>query len=256
LVARNSEINNILINLGTTADQLNKSGADLVGVIDNMNSITGALAHNQGSLEGYITNTDSLNLNTTAVLSGGHAAELNAGFQRLSSFATQLNQLMTTLVPETFHFANDHSKATGQFIWQDAKNLVFQIGAATGQSNNSGFFLRQYANGADPCGLIGPTCVATNAPPTAPSLPNFTNCLPNIASCLPGGLPTLPLPLPPLPKLPVPTPSLPIPTPPPLPTAPAGAGPSLPIPGPTLPLGLAQQASDQVATPLALWGWL
>jgi DNA gyrase subunit A len=32
---------------------------------------------------------------------------------------------MTTLVPETFHFANDHSKATGQFIWQDAKNLVF-----------------------------------------------------------------------------------------------------------------------------------
>jgi phospholipid/cholesterol/gamma-HCH transport system substrate-binding protein len=257
LVTRNSEINNILVNLGTTADQLNKSGADLVGVIDNMNSITGALAHNQGSLEGYITNTDNLNLNTDAVLSGGHAAELNAGFQRLSSFATQLNQLMTTLVPETFHFVNDHSKATGQFIWQDAKNLVFQIGAATAQSNNSGFFLRQYANGADPCGLIGPTCVATNAPPTAPSLPTFTNCLPNIASCLPsGGLPTVPLPLPPLPKPPVPTPSLPIPTPPPLPTAPAGAGPSFPIPGPTLPLGLAQQASDQIATPLALWGWL
>ena len=44
LVTRNSEINNILINLGTTADQLNKSGNDLVGVIDNMNTITGALA--------------------------------------------------------------------------------------------------------------------------------------------------------------------------------------------------------------------
>ncbi|MDQ6846909.1 MAG: MCE family protein [Candidatus Dormibacteraeota bacterium] len=257
LVRRNPEINNILVNLGTTADQLNKSSADLVGVIDNMNSITGALAHNQGSLEGYITNTDNLNRVTDAVLSDGHAAELNAGFQRLSTFAIQLNQLMTTLVPETFHFANDHSKATGQFIWQDAKNLVFQIGAATAQSNKSGFFLRQYANGADPCGLLGPTCVATNAPPTAPNPPAFLNCLPNVLSCLGnGGLPSLPsgpLPIPPLPPLP----PLPTVTLPPTPSATLPPVPTL-TPAPTLCVGplCVQQASEHVAAPLALWGWL
>ncbi|MGH7721997.1 MAG: MlaD family protein, partial [Candidatus Dormibacteria bacterium] len=180
LVTRNPEINSILVNLGTTADQLDKSSSDLAAVIDNTNSITGALASHQSALEGYISNTDSLNLSGNAVLSGGHAAELNAGLQRLGSFATQLNQLMTTLVPETSHLVTDHSRATGQYIWQDAKNLVFQIGAATAQSNSSGFFLRQYANGVDPCGLLGPTCVATNAPPS-PSLPGLgSTCLPGL----------------------------------------------------------------------------
>ncbi len=182
LVTRNDEINNILINLGTTADQLNQSGNDLVGVIDNMNTITGALATHQSALEGYITNTDSLNQVTNSVLSGGHAAEFNAGLQKLGSFTAQLNQLMTTLVPETFHFANDVSPSTHQHIYQDATNLVFQIGAATAQSDKSGFFLRQYANGADPCGLIGPTCVATNVPAASSTQPSVgtTTCLPGL----------------------------------------------------------------------------
>ncbi|HEY7927418.1 MAG TPA: MlaD family protein, partial [Candidatus Dormibacteraeota bacterium] len=160
LATRNPEINNILVNLGTTADTLNQSRNDLAGVIDNMNSITGTLAHNQAALEGYITNVDTINQTTDSVLKSGRAAEFGAGLQQLGSFTTQLNKLMTDLVPETGNFANDRSKATGLPIWQDAKNLVFQIGAATGQGDKSGYMLRQNANGADPCGLLGPTCVA------------------------------------------------------------------------------------------------
>jgi virulence factor Mce-like protein len=243
LVTRNAEINNILINLGTTADQLNASGSDLVGVIDNMNSITGALASNQGSLEGYIANTDALNLNTNAVLSGGHDAAFNAGLQRLGSFATQLDQLMTTLVPETYNFAHDTSRSTHLPIYQDAVNLVFQIGAATAQSNPSGFFLRQYANGADACGLVGPACTASNIP-TQASTNRSSTCLP--------GLPCLPLPIG-LPKVSLPpTPTLPpiLPTP-----QPGHAGPT-PTPIICIPPLCAQQAGDQVAMPLALWGWL
>jgi virulence factor Mce-like protein len=249
LVTRNAEINNILINLGTTADQLNQSGNDLVGVIDNMNSITGALANNQGALEGYISNTDSLNLVTNSVLSNGRDAEFNAGLKRLGSLTAQLDQLMTTLVPETSHFANDVSPSTHQHVYQDAVNLVFQIGAATAQSDKSGFFLRQYANGVDPCGLIGPACVATALPPTA------THASPTNPACVPG-LPCLPLPSG-LPKITLP----PLPTLPPiLPTPRPGPGPTPPAPTPTLPICVpplcAQQASDQVVTPLALWGWL
>lgn len=249
LVTRNAEINNILINLGTTADQLNQSGNDLVGVIDNMNSITGALASNQGSLEGYITNTDSLNLNTNAVLSNGHAAEFNAGLQRLGSFTGQLDQLMTTLVPETYNFAHDSSPSTHQPIYQDAVNLVFEIGAATAQSSRAGYFLRQYANGVDPCGLIGPTCVATSVPAasattTKPSAGTNPTCLPGLP-CLPlsTGLPTISLP---------PLPTVTVPTVPPILSTPT------PSPTPTLcPLGICiGQASDVVAMPLALWGWL
>ena len=243
LVTRNAEINNILINLGTTADQLNQSGNDLVGVIDNMNSITGALASNQGSLEGYITNTDALNLTTDAVLSNGHAAEFNAGLQRLGSFATQLNQLMTTLVPETYNFKVDVSPSTHQLVYQDAINLVFQIGAATAQSSQAGYFLRQYANGADPCGLIGPSCVATNVPAasattTTPTLGTNPICLPGLPCVpLPTGLPKISLP-----PIPVPTPILPTPKP--------GATPTPIIPLPSL-------LSDIVPSgPLASWGWL
>ncbi len=255
LVTRNAEINNILINLGTTADQLNQSGNDLVGVIDNMNSITGALASNQASLEGYIANTDALNLNTNAVFSGGHDAAFNAGLQKLGSFATQLNQLMTTLVPETYNFASDTSPSTHQRIYQDAINLVFEIGAATAQSDKSGFFLRQYANGADPCGLIGPTCTAANVP-AAPTTPPGGIIGP---VCVPlPGVPCVSLPAtPPLPKLPT---LPPLPTIPSLvPSPPAG---SKPVPSPSLPvclpgvIGCAQPASDEVATPLTQWGWL
>ena len=254
LVTRNNEINNILINLGTTADQLNQSRNDLAGVIDNMNSITGALARNQAALEGYITNTDSLNRNTDAVLSGGHDAAFNAGLKQLGSFVTQLDQLMITLVPETASFANpnNRSPSTHQPIYQDAVNLVFQIGAATAQSDKSGFFLRQYANGADPCGLIGPACTATTMPSASSTTPpsgTTIPCLP-VLGCLSvpgGGLPNLTLPtVPPLPIV-VPTPkAAPIATPTPVPT-----------PTPTCLVGICiNKASDLIDTPMALWGWL
>jgi virulence factor Mce-like protein len=259
LVTRNTEINNILVNLGITADQLNSSGNDLVGVIDNMNSVTGALASNQGALEGYISNVDTINQTTDAVLGNGRAAELNAAFQQLGSFSAQLNTLMTQLVPETTNFANDKSKATGQFIWQDAKNLVFQIGAATGQSNKSGYFLRQNANGVDPCGLLGPTCTITNTSPAATQgSGTLPGCLPSLP-CLPvGGLPTVP-PLPTLPALPTLPPILP--TPSPNATGPTpGAGGGIPLPT-GLPQLTGEQfdgqlSGEQIASMLISWGWL
>ena len=246
LVTRNNEINNILVNLGTTADTLDQSAANLVGVLDNTNTITGALAANQAALEGYIANTDSLNRTTDAVLGGGKAAELNAGLQQLGAFSSQLTTLMGDLVPETAHFRYDVSPATGKPIYQDAKDLVFEIGSATSQSDKYGYFLRQNANGIDPCGLLGPTCTATNTQAAAPTLPS--GCLPLIG-CPPNPhLPKPPLPpVPPLPSLP-PTPTLPIPTPP----AGSGGGPPTlpPLPTPSL-------LSDvQLNDPLALWGWL
>jgi phospholipid/cholesterol/gamma-HCH transport system substrate-binding protein len=256
LVTRNPEINNILINLGTTSDTLNKSSADLVGVIDNMNSITGTLASNQAALEGYISNVDTLNQTTDAVLSNGRAAEFGAALQQLGGFTTQLNQLMRDLVPETANFKNDKSRATGLPIWQDAKNLVFQIGAATAQGNNSGYFLRQNANGADPCGLLGPTCTITNPPPAA-STGTTTPTLPCVAPLPCPSLPALPS-LPPLPSLP----SLPsvIPTPPAVvrPT-PGGNSAPTPLPLPSLLAGTtASYDLGNVAdwgSMLVDWGW-
>lgn len=252
LVSRNPEINNILVNLGTTSDTLNRSSADLAGVIDNMNSITGALAGNQAALEGYITNVDTLNQTTDAVLSNGRAAEFGAALNQLGSFTTQLNQLMRDLVPETSNFANDRSKATGQPIWQDAKNLVFQIGAATSQGDNSGYFLRQNANGADPCGLLGPTCTITNPPPAA-----STGSGTGVPTCI-APLPCAPLPsvtLPPLPSLPgVPA----IPSPPAIgKPAPGGNGSS----GgggtlPPLPSLLSGTVADYQLSDVSSWGSL
>lgn len=254
LVTRNTEINNILVNLGTTADTLNTSRDDLAGVIDNMNSITGTLASHQAALEGYISNVDALNQTTDAVLTNGRAAEFGAALQKLGTFTTQLNQLMADLVPETGAFANDHSKATGLPIWQDAKNLVFQIGAATAQGNNSGYFLRQNANGADPCGLLGPTCVATNTPPSSAST------TPTLPGCVPGlpcpSLPSLPS-LPPVPTLP------PLATPPalatPTPSSSGGSNPTLP-PLPSLLSGTTTSYDlgnvGEWGSLLVGWGWL
>ncbi len=83
LVARNGEFNAILINLGITADQLNASSNDLAGLIDNTNTITAALAANQGrALTSFITNTDTLNTTTNNVLAGGSAAALDSGLRR------------------------------------------------------------------------------------------------------------------------------------------------------------------------------
>ena len=123
---------------------------------------------------------------------------------------------MTDLVPETCNFdaTATASKPNGPPIWQDAKNLVFQIGAATGQGDKSGYILRQYANGADPCGLIGPTCVATDASAVRsaaplPSCPDSRvpacHLCPRATTADVAAVPTPP---------PLPTPPLPLPTPP------------------------------------------
>lgn len=247
LVTRNAEINNILVNLGTTADQLNASGSDLVGVIDNMNSITGALATHQAALEGYIANTGALNQTTNAVLGNGGAAKLNAGFQRLSSFADQLTTLMNTLVPETYAFTHDTGPATGRPVYQDATNLTFQIGSATAQSDLDGFFLRQNANAVDPCGLLGPTCVVTNTPASNGSAAKSGG---SGAVCVP------PLPCLPVPPLTVPSvPGLPSLAPPTAGPAPSGGGGTLP----PLPTGVPLLSSDTGLTPsgwLGAWTWL
>ena len=240
LSTRDPQINNILVNLGITADQLNQSGNDLAGVVTNMNSITGALANNQHALEGYITNTDTINVTTDQVLGGAGAPQLNAAFLRLGSFATQLDTLMNHLLPETRAFATDHSVSTGQLITNDAKNLVFQIGSATSQGNLGGYFLRQNANGNDACGLLGPTC-AIPAGPKAGSAAGTPVCVP-----VPG-VPcvTVPITIPPLPA-PVPTPPVPTPTPQPVPTLP--------------PIGISPLTSYNLPAatddPLVAWGWL
>ena len=263
LVTRNSEINNILINLGTTADQLDKSGADLAGVIDHMNSITGALAQHQSALEGYISQTDAINQTTDRVLGNGYAAKLNAGFQQLQSFTAQLTNLMTTLVPETFNFAND-CRTDGKFIsgnaatqgcpkgsqpvFQDALNLVYQIGSATAQSDLDGFFLRQNANGVDPCGLLGPTCVASNVPAPAAGSPSGNKGTGSV--CVAGTCVTAP-------SLPSP---VPLPTLPPVNGGNGGSGgsggPVIPLPTPTgIPL-LSNAYTSTAARWLSLWSWL
>jgi virulence factor Mce-like protein len=246
LVTRNPEINNILVNLGTTADQLNQSRNDLAGVIDNMNSITGALARNQAALEGYITNVDQINQTTDKVLGNGGAAEFNAGLQQLSKLANYANTLVNNLIPQSASFTSAVTY-TGLHPYQDAVNLVYSIGSATSQSDRNGFFLRQDANGADPCGLT-PLC-------GSPSLPAGTGaggsgggtvCVP-----LPGApCVTTPLPLP----LPLPLPPVTVPTPVPLPTpAPTPASNPCLLP----PFCLSAAAYDPaLSDALISWGWL
>jgi virulence factor Mce-like protein len=105
LATRNTEINNILINLGVAADQLNASRDDFAGVIDNLNAVTANLAKNEGrALTGFIHNTDTLNLTTDAVLGRGFAKQLDSGLQQLGTFATELNKLLVVLIPQTRSF--------------------------------------------------------------------------------------------------------------------------------------------------------
>jgi virulence factor Mce-like protein len=102
LVTRNPEINNILVNLGITADQLNASSDALAGTIDNLNAVTGALASSNGAaLKSFIANTDALNLSTDAVLGGGSAQVFDSALQKVPTFATYLNRLLSDLIPQT-----------------------------------------------------------------------------------------------------------------------------------------------------------
>jgi virulence factor Mce-like protein len=193
LVTRNSELNGILVNLGTTADQLNRSRNDLAGVIDNLNSVTGALASNTDALRGFIRNADQWNQTTDAVLGNGGAQQFAAGLSRLDSLANRVNTTFATLVPQTNAFTYD-KLYNGKTPLQSAVDLIYTIGDAASQGDSYGQWLRQNVSSVDFSGLV-------------PAVPGgSTNN--NQKSPAPGGggttppLPPLPLPLPPLPGLP------------------------------------------------------
>ena len=228
LATRNPEINNILINLGITADQLDASRNDLAAVIDNSNSITATLAANQGrALTGFITNTDTLNITTHAVL-GGESVALDSGLQKLSGFAHDFNTLLTTLIPETTTFTqpvpqlepSDVVNGNGGIPAKAGIDLIYEIGDATSQgygSHNFGtasqpnfqgnFFLRQNLQGFESCYQNNPPCTwGQTGPSGASNLP--------VAATAPAPAPATPLPTP------APAPSTaPVLTPPPSPSA-------------------------------------
>jgi virulence factor Mce-like protein len=273
LATRDPEFNRILANLGVTADQLNKSRDDLAAVIDNLNTVTAALASSEGAaLKSYIANSDALNRTTHAVLAGANAASLDAGLQQLcvaggtSPCATgllgQLDTLVATLIPETAQAFNPCTQLHGCNSLTDGNpaqravsspaqagiDLIYEIGgSAVSQGDGTtgtgfktaNFFLRQYAQGMDDCGLV--PCSAPNVPVTSPSAqaqapPGSTACIP-LLTC-PGTSP---------PPLPVPCISLLnlCPSPAPAPAPKPGSSPTplpvptLPLPAPSLPIGIA-----------------
>jgi virulence factor Mce-like protein len=269
LVARNSQLNNILINLGITADQLNASRDDLAAVITSFNSINAALASNQGqALKSYIANTDVLNQTTDLVLNNGSAATLDNALKKLATpqgggFFYGLNTLLTSLIPQTSSFshvapgaqASDMKNGTGGVPAKASVDLIYEIGSATSQGDASGtfgggnhqgnFWLRQNVAGADPCGLLPLLCGLPSGLPIALPTPGGSNPL-----CIPiPGLPciTLPTGVPPLNilhapcipgvtcnsnPLPVPLPPLPVPVPTlPIPNCVPGLTPQCPVPG-------------------------
>lgn len=193
LVTRDPEFNSILVNLGTTADQLNQSRNDLAGVIDNLNSVTGALARNTDALRGFIRNADAWNQTTDAVLGNGGAQQFAAGLSRLDSVANHVNNTFTVLIPQSKVFDTVPIYG-GKTAEQSAINLIYQIGDAASQGDNWGQWLRQNVTSADFTGLVPGTGTATG---------NGTSTAPKGGTPTPSPLPLpLPLPLPTLPGLP------------------------------------------------------
>ena len=199
LVTRDPEFNNILVNLGVTIDQLNRSRDDLAGVIDNLNSVTGALASHTEALRGFIRNGDQWNQTTNMVLGNGGAAEFNAGLQRLDTLASEVNVTFSHLIPQSYAFSNVKLYG-GNTALQSAINLIYSIGDAASQGDQHGQWLRQFSNGADVSGL----------PPSIISqLGGATGSSTRSGGGGHGGPLPLPIPLPtPLP-LPLPLPTLP-----------------------------------------------
>ena len=223
LVARDVQLNNIIVNLGITADQLNASRDDLAAVITSFNSINAALSSNQGqALQSYIVNTDTLNRTTDLVLNNGSAATLDNALKKLATpggggFFNNLNTLLVSLIPQTSSFssvapgaqASDMKNGTGGIPAKASVDLIYEIGSATSQGDASttfgagnhqgNFWLRQNVAGADPCGLVPLLCGLPSGLPIALPTPGGTNtfCPP-----IPGlpciTLPTLPTGVPPL----------------------------------------------------------
>lgn len=187
LAAHDADLNTILVNLGIVADQLNRSRDDLAGVIDNMNTITGALANNPQPLEGFIANTDALSQTGHEILGGPRAGELASGLQQLTPVAGQFDRLLAALIPESKAF-----QASGI---TPALTLVNEIGDAISQSDRDGFFLRQNLLGVDCSGLLPVGCTVPTSGPLrsgqaspAPLLP----LLPAPGGGSGGGRPLLP----------------------------------------------------------------
>jgi phospholipid/cholesterol/gamma-HCH transport system substrate-binding protein len=167
LAQHDADLNAILASLGTVADQLNRSRDDLAGVVDTMNSVTGALAANPEVVRGFIGNTDALNRTAHQVLGTGGAPQLAAGLQQLAPVAGQFDRLLASLLPQTQAF-----RISGVV---PSITLVHEIGDAISQSDRDGYFLRQNLLGIDCSGIL-PTgsCTVPTSPPsqrTAPALP-------------------------------------------------------------------------------------
>ena len=193
LVTRDSELNSILVNLGTTADQLNRSRNDLAGVIDNLNSVTGALASNTDALRGFIRNADQWNQTTDAVLGNGGAQQFAAGLSRLDSLANRVNTTFATLIPQSEAFTNARIY-NGNTPMQSAIDLIYTIGDAASQGDSYGQWLRQNVTSVDFSGLVP-------AAPVGGASQGQKSPGPTGGGTTPP-LPPLPLPLPPLPGLP------------------------------------------------------
>jgi virulence factor Mce-like protein len=206
LATRDPEFNGILVNLGVTADQLNRSREDLAGVIDNLNSVTGALASHTDALRGFIRNADTWNQTTDKVLGNGGAEQFNAGLQRLDTLATYVNTTFHTLIPQSRAFTTMQAPRPSQTGPTDtstpvnsAIGLIYEISDAASQGDAYGNFLRQWSNAPDTTGLV----------PTAPGTSGGSSTNPGSGgNPLPLPISPLPLPsLPPIPGLPTPTPS-------------------------------------------------
>jgi len=270
LVTRNSEFNSILINLGIASQQLGASRNDLAGVIAHLNSVTGALAANEGkALKGFITNTDLINLTTDRVLGGGSAATLDAGLQKLGTFAGYLNSLFATLIPTSQSFSqpvaaaqpSDIVHGNGGIPAKAAIDLIYEItdaasqgygsfnyGTASSPNFQGNYFVRQYAVGSDPCAFAPNPCrndqsgpVAAIVVPPAPAIPTTPSS--------PGPTPT---------PTPSPAPS-PSPSASPAPTPSPTASPSPSAAATTAAFGPSLQTDDVSLADLALsniWGAL
>jgi virulence factor Mce-like protein len=191
LVTRDSQLNSILVNLGVTVDQFDRSRNDLAGVIDNLNSVTGALANNSEALRGFIRNGDQWNQTTNLVLGNGGAAEFNAGLQRLDTLATEVNTTFSHLIPQSRYFSTQ-KLYNNKTPLDSAINLIYTIGDAASQGDAWGNWLRQFSNAPDVSGLQ----------------PGSSGSSGSAGSTSNGGGGTNPLPIP-LPPLPLPTPTLP-----------------------------------------------
>jgi virulence factor Mce-like protein len=196
LVTRDPELNGILINLGITADQLNASRNDLAGVIDNLNSVTGALASNNAeALRGFIRNADTWDQTTNDVLGNGGAEQFAAGLSRLDSLANRVSTTFGVLVPQSrvFQSVPLYGGLTAQ---QAAIDMIYTIGDAASQGDAYGQWLRQNVSSLDTSGLAAGTPHGTNTGATSTGGGGIGSQIPTLPS-----LPTLPT-VPTIPGLP------------------------------------------------------